>query len=196
MPPFATRTLELLTRRTPLTSEEWFTLVGDLPDLYRSVLDCFDLPILGELPCLRGVHGNNRLRDGQPVCTGDERFSLLTQGIFERQAYSAAKSAPRGTMLVWGLTCDRTWVITTVHFDDLTNGDGVMYQRARVIEIEESDLRTIVDQVKVEPTEIWRVFGHAIREVEKRQRQLHESAKLYADAFAFQEAVLSLLPKS
>jgi len=91
----STKGLEVFVRKNQLADEEWFGLIEARRELIKPHLDSFTLPELGSFECMRSeVSFTHELRLDVSTTTGDERFSLKTQGIFRIQPWSAVERIP------------------------------------------------------------------------------------------------------
>lgn len=203
----STKGLEVLVRKDRLTGEEWIGLVEARRELIKPHLDSFTFPELGALECLRSeVNFEHAIQSDGPAVTGDERFSLKTQGIFRVQSWSAMEripksgyiappggiSCPDGTMRVWGLTRSGLWVLASIGFAGGYGYKGRGYERATTVDIAEADLSTIIAETKEDPQEIWKELGDVIKRLAERRKALYDQAVNLARMVMIEELALSL----
>ncbi len=204
----STKGLEVFIRNNQLTDEEWFGLIKARRDLIKPHLDSFTLPEIGSLKCLRSeVSFTHMLSLDISASTGDERFSLKTQGIFHKQPWSAVEKipnsgfrpppggvdCPNGIMRVWGLTRSGLWIIATISYVGEHGYKGRGYERATNVEIVESDIPTIVAKTKEEPQRIWGELGKAIKSWREHRLALYNQALNLSRMVEIEELALSLV---
>lgn len=184
--------LDLLARKKTLTTGEWHQLIEARRLLIKPHLNSFTLRELGDLECLRTETFMHSLRIDSPTITGDERFSLKTQGIFHRPSSGIQRipnsgfrgspgegSCPNGTMFIWGLTRDALWILAEITFTGEAGYKRRGYERAQTVDIQESDLITIVDATKSTPIAIWEKLGEVIKSwVQFREGLYHQALEL------------------
>lgn len=208
MPP--TKGIEVFIRKGQITDKEWFELIEARRELIKPHLDSFTLPELGSLECMRSeLSFTHMLRLDVSASTGDERFSLKTQGIFREQPWSAVErirnsgycappggsNCPDGTMRVWGLTRSGVWVLVTIGFIGEAGYKGRGYERATTIEIIEVDLPTIAAKTKEKPQKIWKELGNVIKNFAEHRESLYNQALNLARMVEIEELAFSLIPK-
>lgn len=206
----STKGLEVFVRKNQLADEEWFGLIEARRELIKPHLDSITLPELGALECMRSeLSFKHMLRSDVSTTTGDERFSLDTQGIFCMQSLSAVEwipnsgyrpppggvNRPDGTMRVWGLTRSGLWVLVTISFVGEEGRKGLGYERAWMVEIVEADLPTIAAKTKEKPQWIWKEFGEVIRDIARHRKSLYNQALNLAQIVVAEELAFSLIPK-
>ncbi len=98
-------------------------------------------------------------------------------------------------MLVWGLTRDNLWVLVTINFVGEAGYRDRGYERAKSVEIVETDLSTLLAKTKEEPRNLWMELGKAIREFADRREGLYKTALNLARMVEVEELALSLIPK-
>lgn len=210
----STQGMELLVRKNPLNDKEWLNLIEARRSLIKPHLDTFTLPELGSLKCLRSeLSFTHELRINNPTLlmskSGDERFSLKTQGIFRLQPRSAVEyipnsgyrpspggvACPDGTMQIWGLTRSGLWILVEVRF---VGEDGYKergYERAETVEITEVNLPTIMSKTKEKPQKMWEELGKAIKGWAEFREGLYNQALNLARMVEIEELALSLIQK-
>jgi hypothetical protein len=207
-----TEGIGLLCRKNPLSDEEWYRLIEARRSLIKPHLDSFTLRELGEVKCLE-QEGPNRLHSLQvgflpEVVTGDERFSLRTQGIFYHpwsgdqkipvdyrpSPSEEARLYPGGIKYIWGLTRKGLWILAEVKFRHEAGYKGRGYERALTVDIQELDLPTIVARTRSKPEEIWRVLGEAIKEYTRFRERLYYEALELRRVIEVEELMLSCIP--
>ncbi|MDO8495649.1 MAG: hypothetical protein Q7S32_04030, partial [bacterium] len=120
----STAGLELLIREEQLTDEQWRDLVTARRSLVRPFLDSFTLPELCALRCVM-IGGHESEIGSCSRVTGNNRFSLKTQGIFGviskesipgsgYQSGPGERACPDGVMKIWGLTRGDYWILVTI----------------------------------------------------------------------------------
>lgn len=182
--------LKLLVSKETIDEVMWYRLIQARRALIKPHLDKFTLPELGSLECLRSEVGfTHHLAMDTPTVAGDKRFSLKTQGIFDRaihadqripnsgyQAESGYVSCPDGIMYVWGLTRSSDWLLIKVEFKGEPGYKNRGYERAQTVTIYEETLEAIMAVIKVEPISMWRMLGNKIKEwTEFRERLYHQA---------------------
>ncbi len=207
----STKGLEVFVRRSQLTDEEWFGLIESRRELIKPHLDLFTLPELGALECMRSESSStHKLRLDVSITTGDEQFSLKTQGIFRIQPWSAIERIPNSdyrpspggvnypdrTMRVWGLTRSGMWVLVTIGFVDEDGYKGRGYERAMTIEIVKADLPTIAAKTKEKPQQMWKELGKAIKSFMEHRESLYNQALNLARMVEIEELAFSLIPEA
>ena len=205
----STRGLSALVRQSPLTNEDWFNLVEARRELIKPYLDSFTLPELGSLKCLRSeLSFAHSLRHDAPKCSGDQRLSLATQGIFCEQPYGAIEkipnsgycappggvSCPSGTKLIWGLTRTNLWVLARICFVGESGYKERGYERAQTVEISESNPVEIAARTKEKLERMWEELGKAIKEWAQRRKQLCDEAANLSMMVGIEELALSKIP--
>jgi hypothetical protein len=199
--------LRMLVRQSPLTVEEWYTLIELRRQRMKPFLDMFTLPELGALKCLKMESGLHGLGDRLIATVGDERFSLKTQGIFCSQPRSAVDrvknsgyregfggiNVPDGTMRVWGLIRSGHWVLVTIDFVGEPGYKDRGYERATGVDIVESSLPAILEWTKENPEEILRALGQVIKTWTERRREMYEQMEALAFSVRADEMILSLI---
>lgn len=205
----STKGLEVFVRKNQLADEEWFGLIEARRELIKPHLDSFTLPELGALKCMQYDIFTSMLRSDVSTTTGDERFSLKTQGIFRMQPWSAVEripnsgycappggvNCPDGTMRVWGLTRSGLWLLVTIGFVGEPGYKGRGCERARTVEIVETDLPTIVAKTKEEPQWMWEELGKVIKGFAEHRKALYSQALSLARMVEAEELAFSLIPK-
>jgi len=206
----STKGLEMLVRKNELAYEEWFGLIETRRELIKPHLGSFTLPELGVLECMRSqISFTHMLRLDISTTTGDERFSLKTQGIFRMQPWSAVDRIPNsgyhappgyvkcldGIMQVWGLTRSGLWVLVTISFVGEDGYKGRGYERAKTVKIIETDLPTIAAKTKEEPRQIWEELGKAVKVFAEHRKLLYSQALNVARMVEVEELAFSLIPK-
>jgi len=206
----STKRLEVFVRKNQLADEEWFGLIEARRELVKPHLDSFTLPELGALECMRSeLSFTHMLRWDVSTSTGDERFSLKTQGIFRMQPWSAVEripnsgyrpppggvNCPDGTMRVWGLTRSGLLVLVTIGFVGENGYKDRGYERARTVEIIEADLSTIAAKTKEKPQRMWEELGKAIKSFAEHRKSLYNQALNLARMVEIEELAFSLVPK-
>ncbi len=201
-----TEGLELLARKKPLTAGEWHQLIEARHSLIKPHLNSFTLSELGDLKCLRTETFSHELRFDSPTLIGDERFSLKTQGIFDRP-YSGIQripdsgfrgapgegSIPDGKMYIWGLTRNALWVLVEVTFKGEVRYKRRGYEKAETVDIQESDLITIVDMTKTELEEIWKHLGETVKGWVQSREHLYNVALELGRIVEIEELILSTI---
>lgn len=205
----STKGLEVFVRKDQFADEEWFGLIEARRELIKPHLDSFTLPELGSLECMwsesRFMH---MLRLDVSTSTGDERFSLKTQGIFHVQSWSAVERITNsgyylpagvnysgGTKRVWGLTRSGLWTLVTIGFVDEVGYKGRGYERARTVEIVEADLPTIATKTKEKPQRMWEELGKVIKDFAEHRKSLYDQALNIARMVEIEELAFSLVLK-
>lgn len=203
----STKGLEVFVRKNQLADEEWFGLIEARRELIKPHLDSFTLPELGMLECMQSEGINHALSLDISTSTGDPRFSLKTQGLFRMQAWSAVEripnsgyrpadfSCPDGTMRVWGLTRSGLWVLVTIGFLGEGGYKGRGYERARTVEIVETDLPTIATKTKERPQRMWQQLGEVVRGFAEHRKFLYNQALNLARIVEIEELAFSLIPE-
>jgi hypothetical protein len=200
--------LELLIRKSQPTDKQWVRLIEARRDLIKPYLDSFTLTELGTLECLRRETFKHALRLDISTTTGDERFSLKTQGIFCVQPYSAVEKIPQsncffpercsgcsnGKMRVWGLTRSGIWVLVTIDFVGECGYKNRGYERATDVEIVEADLPVIIKETKEKPQQMWEELGKAIIDFAEKRELLYRQVANLAKMVRIEELALSLIP--
>lgn len=204
-----TRRLEVFVRKNRLTTEEWFDLIEDRRKLIKPHLSSFMLPELGLIKCMSNESNFlHELRFDAPVLTGDTRFSLETQGIFCRQKWSdmvripnsgycappGGVNCPNGTMWIWGLTCSGLWILATIGFVGESGYKDHGRERAKTVDIIETDIPMIVTKTKHSLQEIWGELGNVIKNWAEHRKTLYEQAIGFAQMVEIEEHALSLVP--
>lgn len=207
----STKGLEMFVRKNQFVDEEWFGLIEARHELIKPHLKSFTLPELGELECMGNAFNvTHMLKLDVSTTTGDERFSLKTQGIFRTQQYSAVERVPNsgyrpppggvkcpdGTMQVWGLTRSGLWVLVTIGFVGEEGYKGHGYERARTVKIVETDLPTIVARTKEKPQWVWEELGKVIKGFAEHRKSLYNQALGLARMVEVEEFAFSLIPKA
>ncbi|OGZ32542.1 MAG: hypothetical protein A3H02_00150 [Candidatus Niyogibacteria bacterium RIFCSPLOWO2_12_FULL_41_13] len=206
----STKGLEVFVRKNQLIDEEWFGLIEARRELIKPHLDSFTLPELGTLECMRSETSfTHMLRLDIATTIGDERFSLKTQGIFRIQPWSAVEripnsghrpppggvNCPDGTMRVWGLTRSGLWVLVTIGFVGENGYKDRGYERARTVEIVETDLPAIATKTKEKPQRMWKELGKVIKGFAEHRKSLYNQALNLAQMVEVEELAFSLIPK-
>lgn len=205
----STKGLEVFVRKNQLADEEWFGLIEARRELIKPHLDSFTLPELGMLECMQSDNFMHMLRYDVSTTTGDERFSLKTQGIFRMQSWSAVEripnsgycappggvNCPDGTMRVWGLTRSGLWVLVTIGFVGERGYKDRGYERAKTVEIVETDLPTIAAKTNEKPQRMWEELGKVIKGFAGHRNALYNQALNLARMVEVEELALSLIPK-
>lgn len=201
------RAFALLVRQEPPTDEEWLELLEARRVLIRPHFDSFTLPTLGHLECLYNeMPFTHRLPNDAPTLTGDEGFSLETQGIFCAphlarktipesgwQPGPGGSACPDGTLYIWGLTRKGQWILAKVVFKGKAGYKERGYEKAQTVDIRESTLPEIVAQTKTTPYQIWLEIGQVIKDWAKFRRGLYECALGIADQVETEEDMLALV---
>lgn len=204
----STKSIEIFARQHPLTSDDWIQLVENRRELIKPHLDSFSLPTLGSLECLKIEHWMGKLGH-ETKTSGDERFSLKTQGIFflqphnaiERFIHTEHRGEPGnilpsdGTKKAWGLTRSGQWIICTIGFVGSSGYKGRGREVATGIGIVEADVPAILAETKTSPTEIWRALGQAIKEFAEHRRRLYSQAQSLANMIEVDELLLRFVPE-
>lgn len=194
----STRGLGVLVRENKLTDEEWFGLIEARRELIKPHLDSFTLQELGSLRCMRNRDSySSLLRLDVSTSTGDERFSLKTQGVFwliarEQIPNPGWPDYPNGTKRVWGLTRSGLWVLVTIGFVTERGYKERGYERAKTVEVIEADMPTIATKTKCKPRWMWKKLGEAIEGFAERRRSLYNQALGLARLVQIEELALSL----
>ncbi len=206
----STKGLEVFVRKNQLADEEWFGLIEARRELIKPHLDSFTLPELGALECMRSeLSFTHMLRLDISTTTGDERFSLKTQGIFHIQPWSAVEripnsgyrpwsdyvNCPDGTMRIWGLTRSGLWVLVTIGFVGEDGYKGRGYERARAVQVAEAGLSTIVAKTKEKPQRMWEELGKVIKGFTEHRKSLYNQALNLARMVEVEELAFSLIPE-
>lgn len=200
----STEGLRVFVRKDQLSDEEWFGLIEARRELIKPHLDSFTFPELSLLECMRYESGFTHLGMDVSTSTGDERFSLKTQGIFFRQPWDAVeripgtgcvRGYPNGTMRVWGLTRSAMWVLVTICFVGELGYKERGRERASSVNIVEADLTTIIAETKWGPQRMWEELGKIIKGFAERRRALYDNALGLARLVQIEELALSLLTK-
>ena len=206
----STKGLEVFVRKNQLIDEEWFGLIEARRELIKPHLDSFTLPELGTLECMRSETSfTHMLRLDIATTIGDERFSLKTQGILRIQPWSAVEripnsghrpppggvNCPDGTMRVWGLTRSGLWVLVTIGFVGENGYKDRGYERARTVEIVETDLPAIATKTKEKPQRMWKELGKVIKGFAEHRKSLYNQALNLAQMVEVEELAFSLIPK-
>lgn len=203
----STKGLGMFVRKSQLSDEEWLNLIEVRRELIKPHLNSFTLPELGSLECLRRETFKHMLRLDISTTTGDERFSLKTQGIFRVQPWSAVEripnsgyykffgdaNCPDGTMRVWGLTRSGLWVLVTIGFVGERGYKDCGYERAKYVEIIEADLLTIITETKEKPQEMWEELGKAIKDFAEHRKCLYDQALNLLRIIQIEELAFSLV---
>jgi hypothetical protein len=203
-----TKGLRIFLRQKQITDKEWLDLIEARRELIKPHLDSFTLPELGALECLRTeLNFTHCLGNDLTITTGDESFSLKTQGIFRVQPWEAIErfpnsgycpspggvKCPSGTMLVWGLTRSGLWILVTIGFRGEDGYKERGYERAITVKIVETDLPTIVATAKEKPQKMWEALGKAIRGFAKHRKAIYEEALDLAQMVENEELAFSLI---
>ena len=96
-------------------------------------------------------------------------------------------------MYVWGLTRDALWVLAEVTFTGDVGYKRRGYEKAQTVDIQESDLITIVDATKSGPEEIWKKLGEAIKGWVRFREGLYYQAFELGRVIEPEELMLSLI---
>jgi hypothetical protein len=205
----STEGLEMFIRKNQLTDEEWFDLIEARRELIKPHLDSFTLPELASLECMRSESHTHELSFDVSTSTGDERFSLKTQGVFHMQPWAAVERIPNsgyrpgygqvgcpdGTMRVWGLTRSGLWVLVTIAFTGEPGYKDRGREQARTVEIIEADLPTIARMTKEKPQLMWEEIGRAIKGWSEHRKHLYHNALNLARMVEIEELALSLISR-
>ena len=204
----STESIEILARQHPLTDDDWIQLIENRRELIKPHLDSSSLPTLGSLKCLRIEHWMSELEYGKET-SGDERFSLKTQGIFFLQPYGAMERVIRkghrgepgsilpsaGTKKSWGLTRFGQWIICTIGFVGSSGYKGRGREVATDVGIVEADVIRILAETKTPPKEIWQMLGQTIKDFAGHQRKLYAQAQSLANMVEVDELLLRFVPE-
>lgn len=159
------------------------------------------MPTLGQCKCLstEGVYGHE-LGPDNPEVSGEANFTLKTQGIFswphsgcQRIPNKGVEGCPGGVIYVWGLARDNQWLLAKVDFKGEWGYKERGYERAEAVEIERSDIRSIVAKTKTTPKKIWEELGRAVKEWAERRGALYETAFHFANEVKKEEELISFI---
>ena len=204
-----TEGLELLISKKSLSEDDWVRLIEARCSLIRPHLSSFTLTKLGDVECLRTeLSFTHSLRSDVSKATGDRWFSLDTQGIFccpkssiQRipnsgyQAPPGGVNCPNGVMYLWGFTRDASWVLVKVKFKGEAGYKCRGYERAQEVDIQFTNLETIIAETKSTLQEIWRELGKAIKDWTKRRQLLYNKALELEQMITTEELIFSLCQK-
>lgn len=193
--------------RSHLFIGQWLSLIEARRELIKPHLDSFTLSELGSFEWLMAESRfGHSLRLDVPTLTGDERFSLKTQGIFSLQSYVeripdkdhhpafGPIRCSNGIKRAWGLTRSGLWALVTISFADEAGYKGRGYERAKTVDIVEIDLSTIFTETKVKPEQMWRDLGVAVKKFTQHREMLYNQARSLALMIEVEETMLRFVP--
>ncbi len=201
--------MEILGRKQSISEEEWVALIEARRDLIKPHLDKFTLTELRNIQCLRSeVSFSHAVRNDSPKVSGDEEFSLNTQGIFDNPRSAEIRipnsgfrpgphglATPNGKLQIWGLARSGQWVLVTVNFVGEAGYKDRGYERATEVLIVSTTIETIINQTKENPLEIWKTLGQAIKNFAEHRLALYEATEALAQKIEIEETMMSLIPK-
>ena len=192
----STNGLKMLVRKSNPTDEGWFGLKEPRHELIKPYLDSFTLPELGSLECLRNENSAHSLNSDNPAMIANDGLSLRTQGIFHGHWLEEGEEGWPNGRLAWGLTRSNLWILAMISLvrEPGYKNRGYGYERAGIVTIVTSDLRTIMAKIK-QPEKIWKGLGKTIRNWAERSKSRYEQAVHLAHIAEIEEQVLELIPK-
>lgn len=202
--------LDLLVRKSSLTEADWVDLTEARRQLIKPHLSSFTLPTLGSLECLITVKDDgssgprHSIQDDTDTTTGDKRFSLKTQGLFEPCELCDGPWYFKefGTREMWGLTRSGLWVLATINCVGKPYKTGNQRtETAMTVEIAEVPLSVLITKTRCEinkedpdrPSRIWYELGETIQQLEKRRFKAYEEARKLSSIVAAEETAVSLM---
>ena len=183
------KSFRLFFRGRPITTEDWCFAIEACRELIMPHLGTFGLPELRTLHCLADGTSTHDLGKDAVVVSGDNRFSLITPGIFCKQNFSAVEritgsgfttstrcNYSNGTLRIWGLTESGLWVLVTVGFIGESGYKDRGYEKAKTVNIIEASLPDIIAATKEHPQKVWKGLYTAINNWTAHRKELYEQA--------------------
>lgn len=196
--------LEIMFDKIALDNEDWMRLIEVRQSFIKPHLNNFTLKELGSISCLARESFTHSIAIDGPKLIGNEKFSLKTQGIFHFQQYSKRKIVPNtggydtrrdvcypsdGTIIIWGLTRADQWVTAAVNYIGKDGYKGRGYEKAISVDIQETDLKSLIFITQEEPKKIWKALGESIKEWARAREILYNQALNLVKIIELEETV-------
>jgi len=187
--------IKIVARNEKLTAKDWCTLVEKRRQMLIKHFDRFTLPgEFGRIECLKMESHQHEIRSDSPEFSGHVEFlnfGMKTRGIFGVQPYAAREtgkitvgygSPPDGKILIWGVVGTGYWVSITVDYVGLPGYKERGYEKAVRVDVRHSIIEEIVEEMKVEPKEIWQTLGTVAKDwLERSESRYQLVANLMCD---------------
>jgi hypothetical protein len=207
--PEKVRTLQILVRNQALTPDDLLALIEARRVAILPYLDRFTLSELGSVKILRNESFAHELKTDNPHITGDEKFSLRTQGIFRAQPWKEIQrflgtgyqpgnggvAVPNGIAVVWGLTRAGEWMLAEVHYHGEAGYKWRGYERAHTVHIRVVELVDVLQRTKETPEKILKALGEEVRAWVNHRRGLYNAAKALGDRISNEDMLFDLIDR-
>lgn len=176
-----------------LTREQQMQVLENRREILVRCMKTFSQKTLGQLACMDSGDGSvhELYKDKPRVVSLDNKFSLDSRGFFADNSFTIKKGGER---LAFGID-EESWLLIRISYFKKERDRTWPHENevARTVQVTRTDLRTIIDEIEVDPRLIWTYFQIVTDEWVSLRKALYERALLVSEGMKQENAILCLV---